>query len=258
MKIIAIVCQKGGVGKTTTALNIGAGLARRDKKILFVDLDAQANLTETLGADSGKATVLDVLIGESALENALQRLPMADVLPAGPGLAGADMVINGLRREYRLKEALDVLSDAYDYAIIDTPPALGIFTVNALTAASDIIVPVQADIYSLKAIAQLSRTIAAVREHSNPHLAIAGILLTRHNTRAVLSRDMAEMIEETAAALQTRVFKYCVREAIAIKESLACNQDIFSYAPKNGAAKDYEAIINEYLSWGQVHGQEKF
>lgn len=250
MKTIAVVCQKGGVGKTTTALNMGAGLALKGKKILFVDLDAQANLTETLGADSRAATVLDVLTGDVAVQSAVQHLPLGDVLPAGAGLAGADLVISGARREYKLQEALASIAALYDYAIIDTPPALGIFTVNALAAASDIVVPVQADIYSLRAIGQLSQTVSAVRDHCNPGLVISGILLTRHNNRSVLSRDIADMIDETAKALQTRVFVSCVREAVAVKESQARSQDIFSYAPKSGAAKDYQGFIDEYLSWG--------
>ena len=258
MKIIAIVCQKGGVGKSTTALNMGAGLAFAGKKVLFVDLDAQANLTETLGADSRNETVLEVLTGECALASCLRRLPLGDVLPAGPGLAGADMLITGARKEYRLKDALTPLAGNYDYAVIDTPPALGIFTINALTAASDVIIPVQADSYSLHAIGQLSRTIAAVRAHSNPGLAISGILLTRHNSRSVLSRDMSDMIEETAATLHTRVFATSVREAVAVKESQACGKDIFSYAPKSGAAADYNDLIAEYRAQEENHGQEKF
>lgn len=257
MKTVAVVCQKGGVGKSTTTLNMGAGLALAGKKILFVDLDAQANLTETLGADSRRDTVLDVLTGDCPLEKALQHLALGDVLPAGPGLAGADMLITGDRREFRLKDALAPLTDRYDYAFIDTPPALGIFTINALAAADDVIIPVQADMYSLKAIGQLAQTIAAVREHSNPGLGISGILLTRHNARSVLSRDMTDMIAETAAALQTRVFAACVRETVAVRESQACGQDIFSYAPKSGAAKDYSDLIEEYRAQEERHGQEK-
>lgn len=250
MKIIAVVCQKGGVGKSTTALNLGAGLASKKKNVLFVDLDAQGNLTDTMGAQASHPGIMDVLTGGSRVADAVQDHGRIHVLPAGPGLAGADMTITGVRKEYRLIDALRASANGYDYVVIDTPPALGILTVNALAAASEAIVPVQADIYSLRAIGQLSLTIEAVRQHCNPELAIKGILLTRYNSRAVLSRDMADMMDETAKALQTRVFKATIREAVAIKESQARQQSIFDYAPKSRVAADYRAFINEYLKRG--------
>ena len=248
MKTLAIVCQKGGVGKSTTALNLGAGLSLKGKRILFIDLDAQGNLTETLGCGGDGVTALDVLTGESIGKEALRQTALGDLIAAGPGLSGADMTVSNVRREYRLKDALMPLRDKYDYAIIDTPPALGILTVNALTAATEAIVTVQADVYSLRAIGQLSLTVDAVRQHCNAALSIGGILLTRHSARAVLSRDMAEMIEQTAAALHTKVFAASIREAVAIKESQACQQDIFTYAPRSGVAKDYQDFVNEYLA----------
>lgn len=248
MKTVAIVCQKGGVGKSTTALNLGAGLFLKNKKVLFVDLDAQGNLTETLGVNGGCPTALDVLLGRMDIKTAVQWTAVGDVIAAGAGLAGADMVIEGARKEYRLKDALEAVKDAYDYTIIDTPPALGMLTVNALAAASEAIVPVQADIYSLRAIGQLSMTMDAVRDHCNENLVIAGILLTRHSSRAILSRDMAEMMEQTAEALRTKVFSTSIREAVAIKESQARQTDIFSYAPKSGVAKDYLEFVNEYIA----------
>ena len=250
MKVIAIVCQKGGVGKSTTALNMGAGLASKRKKVLFIDLDAQSNLTDTLEAQTHGPTVMDVLTGEYTAPDAIQINSRTHILPAGPALAGADMVITGAGKEYRLSEALQTIKDSYDYVIIDTPPALGILTVNALTAATEAVIPVQADIFSLRAIGQLSMTIDAIRQHCNPGLAISGILLTRHNSRAVLSRDMADMIDETAKALHTRLFRSTIREAVAIKESQARQQDIFAYAPKSSVADDYRAFIKEYVKRG--------
>jgi chromosome partitioning protein len=214
-----------------------------------VDLDAQGNLTETLGADAQGTTALDVLTGAAAAD-AIQRFPLADIVPAGPGLAGADMTIAGNRKEYRLSEALSPVRERYDYIIIDTPPALGILTVNALAAATEALVPVQADIYSLRALGQLSMTIEAVRRHCNAGLTISGILLTRHSKRAILSRDMADMMEQTAKALRTTVFQSSIREAVAIKESQARQRDIFAYAPKSGAAADYQDLINEYVARG--------
>lgn len=248
MKTVAIVCQKGGVGKSTTALNLGAGLSRKKKRVLFVDLDAQGNLTETLGGGGDGPTALDVLTGKVPARAALRSVALGSLLPAGPSLWGADMTVCGPGREYALREALAPLQGEYEYAVIDTPPALGILTVNALTAAETAIVTAQADVYSLRAIGQLSMTVDVVRDHCNAALRIGGILLTRHSARAVLSRDMAEMIEQTAAALHTKVFKACIREAVAVKESQAFQRDIFTYAPKSRVAKDYQDFVNEFLA----------
>ena len=256
MKTLAIVCQKGGVGKSTTALNLGAGLALKGQKVLFVDLDAQGNLTETLGG-GGDLTAMDVLTGEATAEEALRTVALGGLIPAGPNLAGADMVVSDARREYRLRDALAPFTEGYDYAIIDTPPSLGILTINALTAATEAIVTAQADVYSLRAIGKLSMTIEAVRKHCNDALLIGGILLTRHSTRAILSRDMTEMIEQTAAALHTKIFKARIREAVAIKESQVCQQDIFTYAPKSGAAGDYQDFVNEYLAGHRYVSKKK-
>jgi chromosome partitioning protein len=157
------------------------------------------------------------------------------------------MTITGKGREYRLKKAIEPIKREYDYIIIDTPPALGILMVNALTACDVAIIPAQADRYSLKGIAQLNMTIETIKKHSNPALRIEGILLTRYSPRAVLSRDIAEVIEQTAQKLQTKLFKAKIREAIAIKESQAQRMDIFAYSPKSNAAKDYNAFIDELL-----------
>lgn len=247
MKTLAIVCQKGGVGKTTTAMNLGAGLSLKGKRVLFIDLDAQGSLTETLNG-SGGMTAFDVLAGKTTAEATIQKTALGDLIAAEPSLSGADMFVSGARREYRLRDAMEPLGDKYDYAIIDTPPALGVLTVNALTAATEAIVTVQADVYSLRAIGQLFLTMDAVRQHCNAGLAIGGILLTRHSARTVLSRDMTEMINQTAAALHTKVFATRIRDAVAIKESQACQQDIFTYAPESRVAKDYQGFVNEYLA----------
>ena len=247
MKSIAIINQKGGVGKTTTALALAAGLSRKGKRVLQVDLDAQANITQTLGADDSGLTVLDVLTRKSGIVKAIQKTEQGDVLPASPGLAGLDTVLTSVGKEYRLKEALGELNGNYDYIIIDTPPALGILTVNALAACNEIVIPAQADIFSLNGIKQLYETIQPVREYCNPTLKILGILLTRYSSRSILSRDIADVIEQTAQSLRTRLFKTTIRENIAIKEAQAKQQNIFSYAPKSNAAADYQAFTEEIM-----------
>jgi chromosome partitioning protein len=247
MKAIAIINQKGGVGKTTTALALAAGLGRSGKKVLQVDLDAQANITQTLGADDRGWTVLDVLTRKSKTEETIQKTGQGDVLPASPGLAGLDTMLTSVGKEYRLKEALAELNGTYDYVIIDTPPALGILTINALTACDEIIIPAQADIFSLNGIKQLYETTQTVQEYCNPKLKILGILLTRYSSRSILSRDIADVIEQTAQDLRTRLFRTTIRENIAIKEAQAKQQTIFDYAPKSNAAADYLAFTKEIL-----------
>lgn len=246
-EIIAIINQKGGVGKSTTALALGAGILLKGYKALFIDLDPQGNLTYSLGADPNKPSILEVILNDSAAREAIQQTKGGDVIPASPALAGADAIIINTGKEYRLKEALEPLRKEYDYIIIDTPPALGILTVNALTVATGAVIPAQADIFSLQGINQLYDTIQAVKQYCNPSLKIKGIALTRYNARAILNREVAEAISETAKRLDTRLYKSTIREGIALREAQANQQDIFSYAPRSNVAKDYHALINEIL-----------
>ncbi|GHT96840.1 hypothetical protein FACS1894122_15510 [Alphaproteobacteria bacterium] len=150
-------------------------------------------------------------------------------------------------KEYKLVEALERIKPNYDYIIIDTPPALGILTVNALTACDSVIVPAQADVYSLQGIEQLHDTVSTVKQYCNKNLKIQGILLTRFSYRTILSKNILELLEQTAEKIQTKLFKTTIREAIAIKEAQANRQDIFSYAPASNAAIDYNNFINELL-----------
>ncbi len=246
-QVLAVINQKGGVAKTTTALALGAGLARKNFKTLLIDLDAQGNLSYTMEAQNTGATALDVLTRKVTAQAAIQHTAQGDVIAASPALSGADMVLTQTGKEYRLREALKPLAGKYDYVVIDTPPALGILTVNALTACTGIIIPAQADIYSLAGIGQLYSTISAVKEYTNPNLKILGILLTRHNSRAILSRDIAEMAQNTAEQLGTVAYKAIIRECIALKEAAYCKQDIYTYAPKSNATADYTALVDEVL-----------
>lgn len=244
-EIIAIVNRRGGVGKTATAHAIGAGLARKGYKTLFVDLDSQCNLTFDLGGKTGPLTSMEVLSGTATALEAIQHTAGGDLIPASPSLAVADTTITGTGKEYRLKEALEGLD--YDYIIIDTPPALGVLTVNALTAGHSAIIPAQAEVHSLQGIGLLYEVIQAVQKYTNPALTIRGILITRYNGRAILSRDMKDNLEATAKELGTKVFTTPIRECTAIKEAQATQSDIYSYAPKSNATADYTALIKEIL-----------
>ena len=243
-EIIAIANQKGGVGKSTTAAAIAAGLHLAGYKVLSVDLDGQGNLTNTMQADSGQYTALDVLTGTATAKQAIQRTDSGDLIAASPLLSGVDKELDAVDA---LRGALQPIRGGYDFIIIDTPPALGIVTLNAFTAANSVIIPAGADAYSLQGVEQLYSTIQAVQRRANPALSIMGIVLTRHSGRAILTRDLAEVIENTAAAIGTKVFNTRIREGIAIKEAQAMRQSIFTYAPKSNPAADYSRLLDEIL-----------
>ena len=247
MKTIAIINQKGGVGKSTTAAQLASGLFLKGYRTLSIDLDAQGNLTYTAGAKTNGATALGVLTGEVKTEDAIQHTQTGDIIPANKALAGADAFIADTGKEYRLKEALESVSGNYDYCIIDTPPALGILTINALTACDSVIIPAQADIYSLQGIEQLAETIKPVKKYCNPALAIEGILLTRYSPRSVLSRDIAELAGQLAEKLGTKLFTATIREAVAVKEAQINQQSLFTYAPKAKVTDDYRAFVDEII-----------
>lgn len=254
MKTVAITQQKGGTGKTTTAAAIGAGLIRQGKRVLFVDLDPQGNLSFILGADQSKATARDVLIDKAPAADSIQPINTDEIpgisgkgaiIPGSAFLSGADATITGNRREYILAEALNPLARKYDYCIIDTPPALGILTVNALTAANSVIIPCLADVFSIQATGQIAETINGIRANCNPGLKIAGLLLTRYTARQNLTKDTAEILEDAARQMGTRLFNTRIRESVSIREAQAMGQDVFSYNPHSNGATDYNKLIEE-------------
>ena len=247
MKTYAIINQKGGVGKSTTALAIGAGLKIKGCSVLYIDLDAQGNLSYTLGATTQGYNAMGVLQRPETAAQEVQHLPQGDIIASSPALAGADTILAETGKEFRLKEALENLSTNYDYCIIDTPPALGILTINALTACNGVIIPAQADIYSLQGISQLGNTLQTVKKYCNPSLAVLGIVLTRYNTRSIISKEVTELIEKVVEELGTKLYKTKIKECTALKEAQAVKQDIFNYAPKSNAAADYKALVNEIL-----------
>jgi chromosome partitioning protein len=246
-EIISIINQKGGVGKSTTVHALGSGMILRGHRVLFVDLDGQGNLTQTLNADEAEYSVLDVLLGKLTAKEAVHIVDGRHILASSPSLAGADTLIVEVGKEFRLREALAPIYDDYDYIILDTPPALGILTVNALTASTSAIIPAQADIYSLQGIDQLMVTVDTVKKYCNPELTIKGILLTRYNPRTVLTRDITEIIQYKAKELGAVFYSSPIRENISVKEAQVSKSSIFSYAPKSNAAEDYENFLEEVL-----------
>ena len=253
MITLAAASQKGGVAKTTTNLAIGGKLAADGARVLYIDLDPQMNLSTTLkAATSGVASSLDVLTGDATIAEAAQGIGSYHVVPASRLNGKADDLMSSVGKDYRLRKALSAVADDYDYAILDTPPALGTLTVNALTAASWVVIPAQADTYSLDGVTDLAATIEAIREYTNPDLKIGGILLTRYNPRTSMSRIIHEDAEAMAAELNTKVFRAWIREATAIKEAQAVKQSIFEYAPSAKVAYDYRFFIEELM--GDIHG----
>lgn len=245
MKTIAIAQQKGGTGKTTTAHAIGAGLKAQGKRVLFADLDPQGNLSYILGASMDGKTIFDVLKGEAAAADVIQTTDGGAIIPGTPFLAGADATLAG--KLYTLDEALKPLSRKYDYCILDTPPALGVLTVAALTAADTVIIPCLPDVLSIQALGQIAETVKGIQQTCNPGLKIAGILLTRYTARQKLTRDTEAIFAKAAEGIGTRLFKTHIRETVSIREAQATGADIFTYSPKSAGAEDYKQLLKEIL-----------
>ncbi|RNC62849.1 MAG: Sporulation initiation inhibitor protein Soj [Candidatus Dichloromethanomonas elyunquensis] len=249
LQTIAIATQKGGTGKTTTAQALGIGLSLKGYQILFIDLDPQGNLSYILGASQQNVTAYEMLTGKIAMRKVICKIDKkVSIIASSPLLSGIDPELKKTDKEFLLKKNLEAIKAEYDYLIIDSPPSLGILTVNALAASNHVIIPAQADIFSLQGIGQLYSTVETVKKYCNPNLAIKGILLTRYNNRSILSRDLTDLIKETAQKLDTFVYQTVIRESITIKEAQASKKDIFSYAPRNNVTKDYSKFIEEYLN----------
>lgn len=250
-RVIAVTNQKGGVGKTTTSLALSAGLLREGKKVLAIDLDPQANLSFSLGADTDDApTSYEMLKGEVKPRFAVQRTTCVDLIASNILLSGVELEFTREGREYLLSSALETLRAKYDYIVVDTPPALSILTVNAFAAADYLVIPMQADIFSLQGIAQLSDTVQRLKQHCNPGLEVGGILLCKYDGRTVLGKRIKETAEMVAQQVGTRLYKTTVRASISIPESQTNQMNLFDYAPKSPAVKDYRAFVRELLAEG--------
>ena len=250
-KVISISNQKGGVGKTTTTCNLAAGLTKKGFHVLVIDLDAQGNLGFSVGADIDTcATIYDVLKGSTKTQFAIQKKETADIITSSILLSGIELEFTNTGREFLLKEAIGPILDNYDYILLDTPPALGILTINAFTAADTIIVPMLSDIFSLQGIAQLYETFERVKKYCNPNLTIAGILLTKHNSRTHLSREIRGTAELIARDLNIKLFDSTIRSSVVVSEAQSVQQSILEYAPKHNISKDYLQFTNELLAKG--------
>lgn len=250
-KTIVISNQKGGVGKTTTTNALATGLKSRGYKVLAVDLDPQGNLSFSAGADTeSSATIYDVLKGELKTIYAIQKTDLVDIIPANILLSSVELEFTGAEREYLLKNALHPLESQYDYILIDSPPALGILTVNAFTAADYVIVPMLSDIFSLQGITQLFETIDRVKAFCNPSIEVLGILLTKHNPRTRFSKEIKGTVDMISQNLQVPVFDTFIRESVALREAQSLQQSLLDYAPKSNSVQDYQCLLDEILRKG--------
>lgn len=255
--VIAVVNQKGGVGKTTTSTNLGAALAQKGKKVLLVDIDPQSNLTTHLGVvakdDNPEAppvpalSVYDVLKGKKDIKDVIiKRSERLDLVPSSLLLSAADLELGGVvGRELILKRALDKVKDQYDVVVIDCPPALGLLSLNALAAVSKVIVPVQSEYLALHGVRQLLDTIDQVRGIYNPTLVVGGVLICLHDSRKRLARAVADTIRAYFGDL---VFDTIIRENVSLAEAPANGQTIFEYAPKSSGSDDYLSLAEEVLN----------
>ncbi len=246
-KIISIANQKGGVGKTTTAINVSSLLAAAEKKSLLVDIDPQSNSSSGLSITNQNPSIYEVLIGTENISDAIieSYMPHLDLLPSNINLVGAEIEMVDIDgRERLLKNALDEMSNKYDYIIVDCPPSLGLLTLNALTASHSVLIPVQCEYFALEGLGQLLNTIHIVKKHYNPGLAIEGVLLTMFDTRLRLSHQVAE---EVRKYFGEKVFKTVINRNVRIAESPSYGKPIILYDAVSTGAQNYMALASELL-----------
>lgn len=243
-KVISISNHKGGVGKTTSTINIGAGLNSLGKKVLLIDLDPQANLSQSLGIIEPEITIYGALRGEYKLQP-VEIVKGLDIIPSTLDLSGAEVEMSGeAGREYILRELLEPIRGSYNYILIDSPPSLGLLTINALTASDSVFIPLQAQYLALQGLTKLIEVVDKIKKRLNKELKVGGVFITQYDSRKVLNRDVVATIEDH---FKEEVFKTKVRDNIALAEAPAQGLDIFRYSPKSYGAEDYLSLSKEII-----------
>lgn len=252
-KVISIANQKGGVGKTTTAVNLSTVLAKKGRKVLLMDADPQGNATSGLGVNKEQQfSIYDVLIEDIEVENTLQKTNVKnlDLCPSNINLAGAEVQLVSMEnREHRLKEKIDKIRDQYDFIIIDCPPSLGLTTLNSFTASDSVLIPIQCEYYALEGLGQLINTIELVREHMNKSLYIEGALLTMYDARTNLSN---QVVKEVKRYFDNKVYKNIIPRNVKLSEAPSYGMPITLYDPKSKGSKSYEKFAKEFLKWNEL------
>lgn len=258
MRIVAVTNQKGGVGKTTTALSVGACLAGKKQKVLLIDFDGSCNLTLACGGESeGVCTAYEMMTLECTAEDAIQSMPGGyDLIGANANLPGAEGTIaDPVSRIVRLKNCLEPIKDKYDWIIIDTPPNLGFLTANALVAATDVLIPSEADFLSAKGVVDLvNGTIRSIKSNINPNLHVLGIVLTKYVSNTNNSKAMTMAISEMASQFNIKVFDTTIRNNVAVKDAQARKLDLLHYSKSAYAALDYNFLTCEIMKEVKKNG----